>query len=137
MGLLTGPGSSSVSRTIGARLGSHAEARTDSRIRSSHRGAARPLAFLGSRFVEPCDVTRDGDIDALFAKVREVFGHLDILVHSVAFANKEDLKEPYVGRDSGRLDVSAYFAPWRRGPLMTGAGRRHDDVLWCRGHAGV
>ncbi len=88
----------------------------------------RPLAAsLGSRFVEPCDVTRDGDIDALFAKVLEVFGHLDILVHAVAFANKEDLKEPYVStsREGFRvaLDVSAYsLVALARGaaPLMAG-----------------
>ncbi|HET7088756.1 MAG TPA: enoyl-ACP reductase [Anaerolineae bacterium] len=73
----------------------------------------RPLArSLRAEFVEPCDVTRDADIATLFEKARQAFGTLDFLVHSVAFANRDDLNRPYL--DTSRegfhlaLDISAY-----------------------------
>src|SRR3990167_693900 len=90
----------------------------------------RPLAEeAGSRFVEPCDVSRDEDLDAIFAKVKERWGRLDYLIHSVAFANKEDLEGRFV--DTSRagfakaLDISAYSlvaATRRAEPLMNDGG---------------
>src|SRR6478735_3493240 len=44
----------------------------------------------------PCDVTSDADIDSVFRTVGEKFGRLDALVHSVAFAPKEDLENEFV-----------------------------------------
>src|SRR5213593_2457798 len=56
----------------------------------------RPLAAsVGSTFVEPCDVTSDEEIAAVMKKAREAFGEIDVLVHSVAFANREDLNGAY------------------------------------------
>lgn len=84
----------------------------------SYAGAAlerrvRPLAeSLGSTFVEPCDVTQDEEIRDLFAKVGEQLGSIDILVHAVAFANREDLMGAFheTSRDGFRLamDISVY-----------------------------
>jgi enoyl-[acyl-carrier protein] reductase I len=73
----------------------------------------KPLAArLGSAFVEPCNVQSDDDIASVFAKWQEQFGGLDILVHAVAFANKDDLKGEFIetSRDGFLLaqDVSAY-----------------------------
>src|SRR4030066_2579628 len=73
----------------------------------------RPLAEgIGSRIIEPCDVTRDGDIEAVFNKVRENFGGIDIVVHAIAFANKDELKGLYLNtsREGFRIamDVSVY-----------------------------
>jgi len=60
----------------------------------------------------PCDVTVDGEIDAVFRAVGEKFGKLDSLVHSVAFAPREDLENEFVKttRDGFKLahDISAY-----------------------------
>ncbi len=57
----------------------------------------RPLAeSLGSDFIEECDVTSDAAIDATFAKAKERFGTIDILVHAIAFANREDLAGRFV-----------------------------------------
>lgn len=89
-----------------------------------------PLAQeIGCDFVEPCDVTNDADLDALFEKVRERYGRLDVLVHSVAFANREDLDGRFVNisRDGFKLalDVSAYSLvamAKRAEPLMTAGG---------------
>jgi len=73
----------------------------------------RPLAdSLGAKLILPCDVTKDDQIQAVFDQIRSSFGHLDILVHAIAFANKEDLKTDFLNtsRDGFRLaqDVSAY-----------------------------
>jgi enoyl-[acyl-carrier protein] reductase I len=73
----------------------------------------RPLAqSLGSKLVEPCDVQSDEQIDALLARAQEIYGSLDIIVHAVAFANRDELSGPYLNttRDGFRLalEVSAY-----------------------------
>src|ERR1043166_9697085 len=73
----------------------------------------RPLAnSVGSTFVEPCDVQKDEDIERVFARWQKEQGDLDILVHALAFAKREDLDGRFV--DTSRegfalaLDVSAY-----------------------------
>jgi len=77
----------------------------------------------------PCDVTKDADIDAVFAQVKEKFGKLDLLLHSVAFAPKEALEGRFVNtsRDAFKTahDISAYsLVALARGaaPLMTDGG---------------
>jgi enoyl-[acyl-carrier protein] reductase I len=73
----------------------------------------RPLAdSIGSPFVEPCDVRDDRQVRAVFERWGAEVGGLDILVHALAFANREDLEGAFV--DTSRdgfalaLDVSAY-----------------------------
>ncbi len=73
----------------------------------------RPLAeSIGSTFVEPCDVQSDDDIERVFARWGETTDRLDILVHALAFAKREDLTGAFVNtsRDGFALamDVSAY-----------------------------
>ena len=73
----------------------------------------RPLAeSIGSTFVEPCDVQSDTDIERVFARWRETSDHLDVLVHALAFAKREDLTGDFIdtSRDGFALamDVSAY-----------------------------
>lgn len=90
----------------------------------------RPLAEgIGAKIIEPCDVTRDVEIEALFNKLRDTFGTLDILVHSIAFANKEELKGEYLAtsREGFRIamDVSVYSLTAlsrQAAPLMAGHG---------------
>ncbi|HEX5466408.1 MAG TPA: enoyl-ACP reductase [Candidatus Limnocylindrales bacterium] len=73
----------------------------------------RPLAAsIGSDFIEPCDVRDDAQIAQVFERWRGRYGSLDILVHALAFARREDLDGAFV--DTSRdgfalaLDVSAY-----------------------------
>ncbi|MCM2322015.1 MAG: enoyl-ACP reductase [Oligoflexia bacterium] len=88
----------------------------------------RPLAqSLGAELVEPCNVASDQEIDQFFAKVAAKWGHVDYLIHSVAFAKREDLEGRFVdtSREGFRvaLDISAYslVALARRAePLMEG-----------------
>jgi enoyl-[acyl-carrier protein] reductase I len=75
-----------------------------------------------------CDVTKDDDLARLAETVRPD-GRLDIVIHSIAFANREDLSRPFVetsrGGFSTALDVSAYslIAVARAtAPLMTEGG---------------
>jgi enoyl-[acyl-carrier protein] reductase I len=67
---------------------------------------------IGVNLFLPCDVRSDEDLAATFAKVKEVWGGLDILVHSVAFANKDELKGSFLNTTregfSLALDISAY-----------------------------
>lgn len=51
---------------------------------------------LGGEFIFPCDVTSDEDIAAAAALVKEKWGGVDVLVHSVAFANREDLTKRFI-----------------------------------------
>ncbi len=55
---------------------------------------------LGATIFLPLDVQRAGELEAVFDVVRSEWGRLDILVHSIAFAPKEDLQ-------GGLLDCSA------------------------------
>ena len=73
----------------------------------------RPLAeSLGSDLVLRCDVTDDAQIDAVAKTLGQKWGAAEMLVHGVAFANKEDLEGSFVAtsREGFRtaLEVSAY-----------------------------
>jgi enoyl-[acyl-carrier protein] reductase I len=67
---------------------------------------------LGAAKVFNCDVTKPEDLDRLAAELKALPPGLDIAVHSIAFANKEDLSNPFVqtSRDGFLLaqEVSAY-----------------------------
>jgi enoyl-[acyl-carrier protein] reductase I len=73
----------------------------------------RPLAAsLGSNFVEGADVRDDDEIAKVFQRWKAKQGDLDILVHAVAFAEKEDLAGHFA--DTSRtgfhtaMDISVY-----------------------------
>ncbi len=79
------------------------------RLEKNVRELAEPLE--GS-LILPCDVTSDADIENVFGEVESSFGKLDTLVHSVAFAKKEDLEGQYLdtSREGYLLsqDISSY-----------------------------
>ncbi len=84
-----------------------------SSVESLIQKRVRPLAErLGSTFVEPCDVQSDEQIRTVFERWQAAYGDLDILVHALAFARREDLDGAFVdtSRDGFALaiDVSAY-----------------------------
>lgn len=52
----------------------------------------RPLAEgIGAELIRPLDVTKPGEMEALFGEIVDRWGRLDTLLHSIAFAPKEDL----------------------------------------------
>jgi enoyl-[acyl-carrier protein] reductase I len=76
-----------------------------------------------------CDVSNPVEVEAAFNAVREKFGRLDFLVHSLAFAPREALEGGYVETTREAfltaLDISAYsLAALARAaaPLMTEGG---------------
>jgi len=85
---------------------------------------------VGSPLITSCDVRSDEDLERVFAEVGEAFGgKLDLLVHSVAFADARDLEGRFTDTPRDRfwvaLDVSAYslVACARLAePLMEAAG---------------
>ena len=85
---------------------------------------------FGSALVLPMDVAHDGEIDAAFGRIGEAWGSLDVIVHSVAFAPREQLAGGYLDsltREGFQVahDISSYSlaALAKAGrPLM--AGRR-------------
>jgi len=110
----------------------------------SREGATLVLTYLGDRQKEaiaelsqdlnvgailPCDVTKDEELSALTESLRALGRPLHAAVHSLAFANREDLSRPFL--ETGRagfqlaLDVSSYslVAVARAiAPLMTEGG---------------
>ncbi|MBI4492820.1 MAG: enoyl-ACP reductase [Chloroflexi bacterium] len=93
-------------------------------------GTVRELAAsLGSDLVLECDATRDDDLDRVFQRLQVAWDGLDLLVHSVAFAAREDLEGRFT--DTGRanflmaLEISAYSLvamAQRAEPLMAARG---------------
>ncbi len=110
----------------------------------SREGATLVLTYLGEKQKEsitelskgldvaailPCDVTKDEDLTALTESLRALGRPLDAVVHSLAFANREDLTRPFVETSrSGFLlaqDVSAYSlvaVARTTAPLMANGG---------------
>lgn len=73
----------------------------------------RPLAeSVGSEIIVGCDVSRDSDIEGVYSEIENRWGSLDFVVHSVAYASRDDLRQPFhqTTREGFRiaLDVSAY-----------------------------
>jgi enoyl-[acyl-carrier protein] reductase I len=91
--------------------------------------AADMIAELPNAHAFQCDVSRDEEIAQLFDQLKERYGKLDALVHSIAYAPAEDLKGEFAdtSREGFRiaLDTSAYslvaLARAAR-PLMTEGG---------------
>ena len=85
-------------------------------------------ASCGSKIVLPLDVAEDAQIDEVFTELKNQWGVLDVLVHSIGFAPREQLAGKYldsVTREGYRIshDISAYsFAALGKAarPLMTG-----------------
>lgn len=73
----------------------------------------KPLAEkVGCQWVEECDVTKDDQIVATAEKAAQHFGKIDVLVHSIAFAGKDELSKPYykTSREGFKnaLDISVF-----------------------------
>jgi len=99
------------------------------RLKAESEELLRELGQAESGRAFQCDVSRDEEIDQLFANVAAVFPKLDILIHSVAFAPADAIKNDFLltsREDFGIAhDVSVYslIAVTRRAaPLMSEGG---------------
>ena len=90
----------------------------------------RPLAEeIDARLVLPLDVEKEGELDAVFDRIRQEWGRLDFLIHSLAFAPREDLHGRVIDCSAAgflqAMRVSCYsFIEMARlaEPLMTQGG---------------
>jgi enoyl-[acyl-carrier protein] reductase I len=95
----------------GADLGFNHLPDKDDRKRMERR--ARQVAEpLGAKLIMPCDVSKDDDVRSFFAKVKETYGSIDFLLHSIAFAPIEDIRCPTVQASRNgfhiAMDISVY-----------------------------
>lgn len=77
----------------------------------------------------PCDVAEDAQIEGLFASLGQQWGKLDVLVHSLAFARTEDLRQDFheISREGYKIaqEISAWSliaCAHHAKPLMEAAG---------------
>ena len=78
-----------------------------------HDRVAKMAGECGTEITVPCDVSNDEEIDAVFDHLDNYWDHLDIIVHSVAFAPRTELEGDYletVSRDGFRVahEISSY-----------------------------
>lgn len=84
---------------------------------------------LGATLFMPLDVSKPGELEALFDAIRTTWGRLDVAVHSIAFAPKEDLQDGLINSSAQgfatAMDVSCHsFIRMARlaAPLMDEGG---------------
>ena len=78
-----------------------------------HDRVAKMAGECGTEITVPCDVSNDEEIDAVFDHLDNYWDHLDIIVHSVAFAPRTELEGDYletVSREGFRVahEISSY-----------------------------
>ncbi len=89
-----------------------------------------PLAEeIGCTFVERANANDDAELDAVFAKAKERFGRLDVLVHAIAYAGREELSGLYLNTSREGFKVALETSTYslvalaqRAVPLMTDGG---------------
>ncbi len=84
---------------------------------------------LNPSIIVPCDVQNDEMLDAMFATIADKWGKLDILIHCLAFADKQDLTGDFSATSRAgfakALDISSYSLTCLAAgakPLMTDGG---------------
>jgi len=73
----------------------------------------RPLAqSLNAKAILSCNVTSDDDIKGVFSELAKIWDGVDIIIHSIAFANKDDLKGTIINTSregfATAMDISVY-----------------------------
>jgi enoyl-[acyl-carrier protein] reductase I len=75
----------------------------------------------GDTFAAPCDVTVPGDIDRFFERIAKEFGPIDGLVHSIAFAKREELGGHFVDTSWDGYQLAQQVSAWSLIGLARGA----------------
>ena len=99
------------------------------RLKGEAEDLLEDLGQTGTGRAFQCDVSRDSEIEALFAEIAAAFPKIDILIHSVAFAPADAIKNDFLltTREDFRIahDISVYslIAVARAAtPMMTDGG---------------
>lgn len=91
-------------------------------------------------FLAPCDVTVPGDIDRYFAALGKEFGPLDGLVHSIAFAKREELGGNFVDTSWEGYQMAQHVSAWSLIGLAKGAAplmEGRDAGIVCLSYYGA
>ena len=84
----------------------------------------RPLAAsIGSTFVEPADAQSDADIQRVMDRWKDAYGEIDILVHAVAHARREDLEGSFIDTSRDGYLFASTSRPTRSSPSPAPPGR--------------
>ena len=79
---------------------------------SNQRRVTRLVEPYAPKLVVPCDVQSDAGIAQVFESVRDTYGKLDFLVHSIAFAPPYEIRRPYLETSRAgwhlAMDISVY-----------------------------
>ncbi|MBV8846349.1 MAG: SDR family oxidoreductase, partial [Bryobacterales bacterium] len=94
----------------------------------------RPLAAeIGASVVGELDVSSDEQIVNVFSQLKELWGGLDMLVHAVAFAEREDLRDRFLNVNRANfaraLEISAYS--------LVALARAAEPLMELRGGGGI
>ncbi len=94
----------------------------------------RPLAQqIDAQVVGELDVGNDAQIADVFANVKQIWGGLDMLVHAVAFAEREDLRDRFLNVNrvnfARALEISAYS--------LVALARAAEPLMEARGGGSV
>lgn len=90
----------------------------------------KPLAeSLGAQILIDCDVSKEEDLDATFARLEKEWGGIDFVVHAIAYSDKEELKGRYVDTSLQNFLTSMHISCYsftsvmrRAAPLMKEGG---------------
>ena len=84
----------------------------EKRVRELVAGAVSEGKATGQEILLPCDVSSDQEISQFFSRVREKWDSVDFVLHSVAYTEKECLRNPFVETSRENflktMDISAY-----------------------------
>jgi len=104
------------------------------RIFAAYQERVEPLFLplmqqLNNPLFMKCDVVDDAQLDAFFSKVKEEFGEVDFLIHSIAFAKREHLRGRYMDVDRRGYQVAHEVSSYslaelakRTAPIMRNGG---------------
>jgi enoyl-[acyl-carrier protein] reductase I len=85
-----------------------------------------PLAQeLNSDFVLPCDVMDENSIEELFSAIEKKWGHLDFVVHAIAFSDKNELKGRYVDTSLANFNLTMAISCYS----FTAIAKRAEKLL--------
>ena len=105
-------------------------------------GPVRKLAesLGGETFLAPCDVSVDNDIDKFFTQLGSEFGPIDGLVHSIAFAKREELGGNFSDTSWDGYAMAQQVSAWSLIGLAKGAAplmEGRDGSMICLSYYGA
>lgn len=88
----------------------------------------KPLAeSVGAKLILDCDVSKEEDLDSVFATLKQEWGSLDFIVHAIAYSDKEELKGRYVDTSLGNFLTSLHISCYSFTSVMRRAAEMMNE----------